>query len=112
MDRYPATYSDAHGSEATIIANDSEVLRLSLGCVEFVGRDFDSLEPTGPAPAQLRRFTLNQGCLCSCRIECRIPVPVHARGELLAGSLSAELVLGQTAANGGLDREQLRLVLE
>jgi hypothetical protein len=112
VDRYPATYSDAHGSEATTIANDSETLRLSLRGVEFVGRDFDSLEPTGAAPEQLQRFTLNQGCLCSCRIECRIPVPVHERGKLLDGSLAVELVLGDPAANGGLDREQLRIVLE
>lgn len=49
--RFPSTYSDAHGSEATTIANDSEMLRLSL-------------------------------------------------------------VLGDPAANGVLDREQLRIVLE
>ena len=112
MDRYPTTYSDAEGSEATTIANDSETLRLSMRGVEFVGRDFDSLEPTGAAPEKLRRFTLNQGCLCSCRIGCRIPIPVHERGKLLEGSLSVELVLGDPAANGGLDREQLRIVLE
>ena len=47
MDLYPATYSDAHGSETTTIANNSETLRLSLRGVEFVVRDFDSLEPTG-----------------------------------------------------------------
>lgn len=112
MDRYPANYSDAHGSEATTIANDSEALRLSLRGVEFVGRDFDSLGPTGAAPEQLRHFTLSQGCLCSCRIEYRIPVPVHDRGKLLGGALQVELVLGDPTPNGGLDREQLRIVLE
>ena len=112
MDYYPATYSDAHGSEVTTIANDSETLRLLLRGVEFVGRDFDSLEPTCAAPEQLRQFTLNQGCLCSCRIECRISVPVHDGGKLLEGSLSVELVLGDAAPNGGLDREKLQIVLE
>jgi hypothetical protein len=112
VDCYPATYSDANGSEATTIANDSETLRLLLRGVEFVGRDFDSLEPTGAAPEQLRQFTLNQGCLCSCRIECRIPVPVHDRGKLLEGSLSVELVLGDAVLKGGLDREQLQIVFE
>ena len=109
---YPATYSDAHGSETTTIANDSETLRLSLRGVEFVGRDFDSLEPTGAPPKQLQRVRLNQGCLCSCRIECRIPVPVHERGKLSDGSLAVELALGDPAPNSGLDREQLRIVLE
>jgi hypothetical protein len=112
VDRYPATYSDAHGSEATTISNDSEKLRLSLRGVEFVGRDFDSLEPVGAEPGPLRQFTLNQGCLCSCRIVCRIPVPVHDRGKMLDGTLLVELVLGEPAPNGALDREQLRIVLE
>ena len=112
MDPYPATYSDARGSDATTIANDSETLRLLLRGVEFVGRDFDSLEPTGAAPEQLPQFALNQGCLCSCRFECRIPVPVHDRGKNLEGSLSVALVLGDPAPTGGLDREQLRIVLE
>ncbi|MEQ8787564.1 MAG: DUF6304 family protein [Pirellulaceae bacterium] len=112
MDRYPATYTDAHGSETTAIDNDGETLRLSVRGVEFVGSDFDSFEPKEAAPEQLRPFTLNQGCLCSCRIECRIPIPVHEGGELLAGSLSVELVLGDPAANGGIDREVLGAVLE
>ena len=112
MDRYLATYSDTKGSERTTVDNDGETLGLSLRGVEFVGQDFDSLEPQGAAAEQLRRFTLNQGCLCSCRIECRIPVPVHDHGRLLYGALSVELVLGDPAPNGGLDREQLRIVLE
>jgi hypothetical protein len=112
MDRYPATYSDAQGSETTTIDNDGETLGLSLRGIEFVGRDFDSLEPKAAAPEQLRPFSLNQGCLCSCRIECRIPVPVHDHGRLLDGALSVEMVLGDPAPNGWLDREHLRIVLE
>jgi hypothetical protein len=112
VDRYPATYTDAHGSETAAIDNNGEMLRLSFRGIEFVGNDFDSLEPNRAEPEQLRRFTLNQGCLCSCRIECRIPVPVHDRGRLLGGVLLVELVLGDPAPNGGLDREQLRIVLE
>ena len=112
MDRYRSTYSDAQGSETTTIDNNGETLGLSLRGLEFVGRDFDSLEPKPAAPEQLRRFTLNQGCLCSCHIECRIPVQVHDHGRLMDGALSVELVLGDPAPNGGLDREQLRIVLE
>jgi hypothetical protein len=112
MDLYPATYFDAHGSETTTIANDGETLRLTLRGVEFVGSDFDSLEPTGAPANQLQRFSLHDGCLCSCRIECRIPVPVHDRGKLWDGSLEVELTLGGPAPNGGIDRELLRIILE
>ena len=101
MDLYPATYSDAHGSETTTIANASETLRLSMRGVEFVGRDFDSLEPTGAPPKQLQRFRLSQGCLCSCRVECRIPVPVHERGKLSDGWLAVELMAVVTIRSGG-----------
>jgi hypothetical protein len=112
LDRYPATYSDAHGCETTTIENDGETLRLSLRGVQFMGRDFDSLEPQEAAPEQLRPFALHHGCLCSCRIECRLPVPIHAGGRLLDGTLVVELVLGDPAPNGAIDREELRIVLE
>jgi hypothetical protein len=112
VDRYPATFSDARGSETTTIENDGETLRLSLRGVEFVGSEFDSLEPKGVACGRMQSFTLNHGCLCSCRIDCRIPVPVHCRGSLQVGVLIVELVLGNPAPNGVLDHEQLRLVLE
>ena len=109
---YPTTYTDAFGSEPTTLVNDGETLRLSLQGVEFVGGDFDSLEPNGAAPEQLKRFTLSQGYLCSCRIECRIPVPIHDHGDQVDGTLLVEVVLGDPAPNGRLDREQLRIVLE
>ena len=113
MERFiPRPYSDVHGSESGTIDNDGETLSLSLSGVEFAGSDFDSLEPKGAAPEQLQRFTLHQDCLCSCRIGCRIPVPVHDNGRLLPVVLSVEMVLGDPAPNGGLDREQLRIVLE
>ena len=113
MDCYPAVYSDERGSEPTVIENDGETLRVRLRGLEFTGRDFDSLSPAADAiPERLAEFPLHAGSLCSCRIECRIPVPVHDRGRLLEGTLSVELVLGDPAPNGGLDREDLGIVLE
>lgn len=112
MAQYPMTYFDAHGFETATINNDGTTLGVSLRGVEFVGHDFDSLEPKDCAPEQLRGFTLSQGCLCACRIDCRIPVPVQDRGHLRDGALLVELVLGDPASNGGLDNEQLRIVLE
>lgn len=112
MEHYPVTYADALGVEATTIDNDGSTLRLSLRGVDFVGPDFDSLEPTEATTEQLQQFTLNQGCLCSCRIAYTIPVPVQVHGRLADGSLWVKLILGGLAPNGGLDREQLRIVLE
>lgn len=110
--RYPATYTDARGSERTVIANDSDTLRVRLRGVDFTGRDFDALSPMeGANPEQLRQFTLHQGDLCSCRIGCQIPVPIAGRVET-SGILLADLVLGDPAPNGGIDRKELRLVLE
>ena len=110
--RYPATYTDARGSERTIIANDSDTLRVRLRGVDFAGQDFDALSPTeGATPKQLRQFTLQQGDLCSCRIECQIAVPIGGRIKT-NGTLLVDLVLGDPAPNGGIDRENLHLVLQ
>ena len=80
--RYLATYTDARGSEQTVIINDTDTLRVRLRGVDFAGRDFGSLSPIQGATAeQLRQFTLQQGDLCSCRIECQIPVPIGGRIE-------------------------------
>lgn len=112
MARYPVTYSDANGSETTTLENDGETLRVILRGVELCGPDFDSLSPAGASPDDLRSFTLNQDCLCACRLECRIPVPVNDHGRLSEGTLLVTLVLGEPTPRGGLDREELRIVLE
>ncbi len=113
MDRYPANYTDAGGCAPTSIANDGSGLRLHLRGLEFVGRDFDSLEPPKDAsPDALLSFSLNRGCLCSCRLEWRMPVAVDNCGNQIDGVLLAELTLGDPAANGGLSHERLRIILE
>ncbi len=112
MDRYPAKYTDALGSDETTIANDGESLRMIVRGVEFTSTDFDSLEPPVDAtPEQLANFTLHRGSLCACRIECRIPISIHDNGQESSGSVEMALQLGDPTANGGLDREELSLVL-
>lgn len=113
MDCYPAKYTDAHGSEDTSISNDGQMLRITIRDVEFAATDFDSLEPSEDTDAdQLRSFTLHHGQLCSCRIECEMQIPIHDNGKDLAGTLAIELQLGDPKPNGGLDREQLLVVLK
>jgi len=112
MISWPATYTDARGVETTVVLNDGETLRLPLRGVEFAGRDFDSLAaPANAPPEALRRFSFSGGCLCSCRIECEIPVSIHDSGQDAGGVLRVELSLGDARPDGGIDREELRLVL-
>lgn len=109
--RYTAIYTDSRGFERTFITNDSATLRVRVRGVDFAGGDFDSLSPVEGTPAaQLGQFTFHDGDLCSCRIECEIPVPIGGRIEV-EGVLRVDLVLGDPAPNGGLDREDLRLTL-
>ena len=108
---YPAVYTDARGSEETVVVNDGVTLGMRLRGVDFAGRDFDRFEPSPHAtPEQLRPFTLNAGSLCSCRIVCDFPVPVGGRVEI-DGLLRVDLVLGDPAPNGAIDRGVLGLVL-
>jgi hypothetical protein len=110
---YPALYTDARGAEETTIANDGEMLRLKVRGVELVGRDFDALGPVeGTPPSLLERVPLDRGGLCSCRLEWRMSIAMQDNGQTTAGMLSVELVLGDPRSSGGLDHEELRLVLE
>lgn len=113
MDRYPAKYTDANGFEDTSITNDGQTLRMVTRGVEFVGTDFDSLEPLADATKeQLRTFSLHNGSLCSCCIELQVPIAIHDNGQEITGNLEVGLQLGGPAFNGALDREELSLVLQ
>jgi hypothetical protein len=112
METYQAIYADRHGSENTVILNYGDKLHISLRGVEFSGRDFGSLEPQGCISDNgLESFTLSQNQLCSCRIECKIPVTVCKLQNEIDGLLSVELTLGDPVHNGGIDREILKLTL-
>jgi len=93
--------------------NDGATLALTLRGVLFSGPDFDSLAPDSRSePKLLERFSLANGSLCECVIECKIPVPVVADGVTSSALLGAHLSLGSQAANGGLDDESLLLSLQ
>lgn len=82
MIHYPATYRDAHGLEQTSISNDGSTLRMIVRGVEWVGNDFDGLEPL-TTPDAHAGFTLNQGDLCACELSFDIPIAVvDANGRL------------------------------
>ena len=94
MDHYPATYKDVHGIESTTISNDGETLSMPIRGITFTGLDFDSLEaPADTDPQQLSQYWLNDNCLCCCRIECQIPIPISDHGKQAQGVLFVEIVL-------------------
>ena len=113
MDRYHAKYTDAYGSEDITITNDGESLRTTIRGLQFVGTAFDSLEPFRDAtPEQLQSFALHDGFMCACRIECQMPIPIQDHGNQSHRTLFVELLLGDPASNGALDREELAIVLD
>jgi hypothetical protein len=114
--KYPAIYHDGCGKERTIIENDGKTLRMIIRGIEFVGPDFDMLEPVlNHESCELGFFTLADGCLCSCTIECQIPLPVVVGEQTVASILHVHLDLGDPKSRplGGIyiDREDLKLTL-
>ncbi|HEV3436580.1 MAG TPA: DUF6304 family protein [Gemmata sp.] len=110
---YTARYKDRVGEELTSISNDGKLLSLIVRGVQFQGRDFDSLEPTGELdPALVSSFTFQNGHLCSCVIEVGMPIPVSTPHGLVEGVLAVHLELGNPATNGGIDHEFLTLQLK
>ena len=109
---YPTKYRDRFGEETTTIENDGAMLRMVVRGIEFTGRMFDDWEPSTTAPSpQLTNFPLNRGELCSYTLECEIPVSVVKAGQTTQAILRVHLELGEPHANGGVDREGLKLAL-
>ena len=113
MNSYLATYTDVHGDEPTKIINDGKTLRMVVRGVEFSGSDFDSLGPPEIiASEQLQAFPIHNDALCSCRIECQMPIAIDDNGLQANGELFVQLSLGDPAPNGALDSEKLSIVLD
>jgi hypothetical protein len=109
---YPAKYSDKNNAIETIIWNDGRSLSMILHDVLFSGDDFDCLSAGEPLTNQgSGTFSLNHGFLCSCRIECSIPVAIVIDQIDSDALLSVKLELGNPAENGGIDDERLSVKL-
>lgn len=107
-----ATYTDSSGSEDVTIFNDGEVLRMTVRGVLFAGSSFEDFAPVhGPPPAELG-FTLHDGDLCSCVVECEFPLPVTVEGEDQAALLCSRLKFADPTPAGGLTDEVLTLELK
>jgi hypothetical protein len=112
--RYPALYRDVHGEEAMVIENDGKTLQMVVRGVVFTGTMFDDFEPTiAQDDPALASFSLYCNSLCSCVIECDMPLPVIFGTETLEELLHMHLELGDPRQNarGGIDQEELQLVL-
>ncbi len=112
MSIYPTIYTDKYGTEKAIISNDGDSLQTCLRGIEFSGSEFDDLSPSTDGNVEkLKQFTFNQDCLCSCRIACQIPILMSDNGIEKSGELLLEVILGDPAKNGGIDREDVRIIL-
>jgi hypothetical protein len=115
MKSYPKKYSDAYGTENTVITNDGEDLRVTIRGIEFFGGDFDSLEivyDRTPEELKSKNLVLNHNDLCSCKIESQITVFIEDKKKRSKGILLMELELGEPASNGGITSEDVKLTLE
>jgi hypothetical protein len=109
---YPAKYHDRFGDEATTVENDGTMLRMVVRGIEFTGRMFDDWEPSTPIPhLQPANFPLNRGELCSYALDCEIPIAFVKANQTTQATLRMHLELGEPSANGGVDREELKLKL-
>jgi hypothetical protein len=131
-EEYPATYTDEHGVEQTVIRNDGKALLMTLRGVEFTSKWLDEFEPTiAVDDPRLAAFPLNRwrGCtqwgpntgrqraeLGSCRIEFVMPVAVVSPEKNLQGQLTVQLTFSAWADPAAMgaewaERKQLHLVL-
>ena len=108
---FPTTYRDKFGTETTVIQNDGKILLMTLRGIEFVGSMFDDFEPKNPENADLNSFAFNHGYLCSCEIDCEIPVQISVAGNASETKLQAHIELGGPKSNGGIEYEKIRLEL-
>jgi hypothetical protein len=112
LERYPATYRDARGTEAIEIVNDHRKLRTSIRGIAFEGGDFDALDTVAEAVVVHEAgFVLQHGSLCACELRWEMPIELAIAGEPEVARLDAHLVLGAPTATGGIDREELHLRL-
>ncbi len=107
----PTTYRDKFGTETTVIQNDGKVLSVTLRGVEFVGSMFDDFELKNPNESDINSFVFNHGYLCSCEIDCEIPVQITIARSEVKGKLRVHIELGGPKSNGGIEFEKIRLEL-
>lgn len=114
MVTWATIYQDRFDTVNTTIRNDGHRLEMTVRGIVFAGTDFDLLSPAPDQPADgLSSFTMCQGDLCSCTIECTIPLPiVLADGTTTPVQLRATIALGDPdPERGGLVSQSVALAL-
>ena len=112
MNSYSAKYTDRNSCEAITFNYDGEILQTTIRGVEFRGSEFDDLEPSNNTPVDLlKQFTFSDNALCSCCLECEIPIDVCSQDKIFPGILSIAVILGNPKTNGSIDCEQVQITL-
>ena len=108
---YPARLHLGDSSHDATIENDGSLLRLSVLDVSFTGPDFDCLVIEGRLPTHLQVPLYRHKGPCSCTLTWEMPLTITSQGVDGQATLRCKLVLGHPDDRGGLDREELTLVL-
>ena len=111
---YPTTYTDKFGQEKTRIYNDGKNLSMQLRGIDFRGASFDDFVTNMESVDLLKiLFPLHPagGYLCSCRIECAIPIIVTNHEQVEHTNLHMRLDLGDPDHRNAIDKEELFLSL-
>jgi hypothetical protein len=70
--------------------------------VEFTGTSLEDFEPSiSGSDSALSSFSFYGGALCSCVIECDMPLPIAFGDEVLDGLLHMHLELGEPRLEKG-----------
>ncbi|MCB0155402.1 MAG: hypothetical protein KDF65_11455 [Anaerolineae bacterium] len=103
-------YKDRLGKIIGSMTNDGEEVRVFLGKWEFVGTEFNDLEPKNKE-ALPDRFNLHHNALCDCTFDFKMPILINNKQKLMQSELSVMVKLGKPDSRGGLDNEEYRISL-
>jgi hypothetical protein len=107
--RFPALYSDVHGTISSEIISDGQQLTIELDGIRFTGHSFDDLSPirAKKMPILPPRFNFHQNRLAACKIHCSIPMRLVLSENSFPIQLQLRIYLGTAAPHGGLDHESI-----
>ncbi len=110
MINFNFVYEDHLGKISGEMTNNGEKVRVMLGEWEFIGAEFDNLEPRNQESLG-DRFRLHHGALCDCKFSFKIPTLISDEYKLVSSELSIIVKLGKPNNRGGLDEERYEMSL-
>ena len=110
MNNFEFVYQDHLGKISGTMTNDGREVSVILGEWEFIGAEFNDLEPRNQESLG-DRFRLHHGALCDCTFAFTMPVLISDTHKLEPSELSVIVKLGKPDNRGGLDEERYEISL-